>query len=143
MYRKSCFVLRRVSSGPISDTNRGISVLEKMAQKNFIKLCVKNDIKCAKTFKILTVAFGVSAMSNTQVKLWYKRFKEDENIEAVKKIILNNRRITITEFANNVGILFGLCQAIFKDVLGINHAAAKIVSKFLNFEQKLRRIEIA
>ena len=55
----------------------------------------------------------------TQVQLWYNRFKEDredvsddappgrlstltidENIEAVKKMILNNRRITIREVAS-------------------------------------------
>ena len=63
---------------------------------------------------MLTVTFGESTMSRTQVQFWYNRFKEDredvnddacpdrpsisttdENIEAVKKIILNNHRITI------------------------------------------------
>ena len=62
-----------------------------------------------KIFEALTVAFGESTMSRTQVELWYNRFKErredvnddarpgrsststtDENIEAVKKMILNN-----------------------------------------------------
>ena len=65
---------------------------------------------------MLTVAFGQFTMSRTQVQLWYNRFKEtredvnddalpgrtrtfttNENIEAVKKMILNNRRITIKE----------------------------------------------
>ena len=59
---------------------------------------------------MMTVAFGESAMSRTQVQFWYYRFKEDrkdvnndaypgrprtstadESIEAVKKMILNNR----------------------------------------------------
>ena len=52
---------------------------------------------------MLTVAFGESTMSRTQVQLWYNRFKEgrkdvndeptpttDENIELVKKMILDN-----------------------------------------------------
>ena len=62
------------------------------------------------------MAFGESTMSRTQVQLWFNRFKEgredingvahpkrsststtDENIEAVKKIIFDNRRITIRE----------------------------------------------
>ena len=30
-----------------------------------------------------------------------------------KKMILNNHRITIREVADDVGISFGLCQAIF------------------------------
>ena len=81
---------------------------------NCIKFCVKNEIKCARTFEILTVAFGESTISRTQVQLWYNRLKEgreavndnarpglpststaDENIEAVKKIILGNLQITI------------------------------------------------
>ena len=63
---------------------------------------------------MLTATFGGSTMSRTQVKLWYNQFKEgredvnddarpghpstsktDANIEAVKKMILDNRRITI------------------------------------------------
>ena len=67
--------------------------------------------------------FCVSTMSRIQVQLWYNRFKEgrenvngdarpgrpststtDENIEASKKMILNNLRITIRDVANNVNI---------------------------------------
>ena len=63
---------------------------------------------------MLTVTFGESTMSRTQVQLWHKRFQEGqedfndnvrpgrpststagENIEAVKKMILDKRRITI------------------------------------------------
>ena len=59
---------------------------------------------------LTTVAFDKSTMSRTQVQLWYNRFKEgrehvnddishgspsksitDENIEAMRKIILDNR----------------------------------------------------
>ena len=71
---------------------------------------------------------GESTMRRTQVQLWYNRFKEgqdnvnddvrparpntsttDENIEAVKKMILYNRRITIRDVADDVGISFGSC----------------------------------
>ena len=57
----------------------------------------------------------------------------DDNIEVVKKMILDNRRITITEVADDIGIWFGSCQASFTDVLGLKHAAAKIVPRLLNF----------
>ena len=72
---------------------------------------------------MLTVVFGESSMSRTQVQLWYNRFKEgreddnddaspecpntskiDENIEAVKIRTLDDRRITISEAAEDVGI---------------------------------------
>ena len=93
------------------------------------------------TFIMSTVAFGESTIIRKQVQLWYNRFKEgredvndnappgrpgtstsDVNIEAVTKMILANRRITIREVAGDVGISFGSCQAIFTYVLGIKRA---------------------
>ena len=56
-------------------------------------------------------------------------------------MIADNRRIIIREVADNFSISFGLCQAIFTDVLGMKPDAAKIVPKLLNFEQKQRRID--
>ena len=50
----------------------------------------------------------------------------DEDIGAVKKMILDNRRIT-REVPDEVGISFGSCQAIFTDVLSMKRVAAKIV----------------
>ena len=101
------------------------------------------------------MAFGKSTMSRTQVQLWYNRFKEgredvnndarpgrpststtDENIEAVKKMILNNCRITIREVADDVAMSFGSCQEIFMNFLDMKCAAEKIITKILNFEQK-------
>ena len=92
----------------------------------------KNEIQCARTFEILTVAFGESTMNRTQVQLWYNQFKEsrlyvyddvrpgrpstsitDENIEAVKKIILDNHRITIRDIADD-GIVQRHNWAIFR-----------------------------
>ena len=45
---------------------------------------------------------------------------------------LGNRRITIREVADDIGIPFGM-----------KRAAGKIVPKLLNFEQKQRRMDIA
>ena len=47
----------------------------------------------------------------------------------MKKMILNNRRITIREVADDVGLTFGSCQAIFMDVLGMKRTATEIVPK--------------
>ena len=78
---------------------------------------------------MLNIAFGESAMSKTRVYEWYKRFQEgreevedderpgrpststtDENVEKVKEMIMNDRRITIREVANEVGISTSLCM---------------------------------
>ena len=107
---------------------------------------------------MLTVAFGESTMSRTQVQLWYNQFKEGrkevngdacpgrpntsttyENIETAKKMKLDNCRINIREVADNIGISFGSCQAIFSNALGMKCAAVKIVPKLSNFKQKLHR----
>ena len=87
---------------------------------------------------MLTVAFGESTTSRTQVQLWYNRYKKDreyvnddahpscpstltaaENIEAVNTMILDNRRITIRKVVDDVDISFGSCQTIFTDSLGM------------------------
>ena len=86
-------------------------------------------------------------------RVYYNRFKEGreyvnndahpgrpststahENIETVKKMILDKCRITIKKVADNA-ISFGSCQAIFTDILGMKRAAAKIVPKLRNFQQ--------
>ena len=91
------------------------AIRKKWIKETLLCFVPKIEIKCARTFEMLIVAFGESLASRTQVQLWYNRFKEDredvnddarpgrpsmstadENIEAVKKMILHNHRITIS-----------------------------------------------
>ena len=67
----------------------------------------------------------------------------DENIEAVKKMMLDDRRITIREAAYDVDISFGSCQPIFTNALGMKREAAKIFPKLQNVEQKQSSMFIA
>ena len=65
-------------------------------------------------------------MSKTRVYEWYKRFQDgredvedderpgrpststtDENVEKVEEMVMNDRRITIREFADDFGISIG------------------------------------
>ena len=51
------------------------------------------------------------------------------NNEEMNEISLDKRRITIRErVCNDVGISFGLCQAIFTYVLGMQRAAAELLN---------------
>ena len=43
-------------------------------------------------------------------------------------MILDNRRNTIREIADDVSISFGSCEAIFTNVLGMKNVAVKIFS---------------
>ena len=102
---------------------------------------------------MLKVAYGECTVSQKIVYKWYKLFTEgrqkvnddarpgrprtsttNENTEAVKKIVIETRRITIREVAEDVGIPVGSCHAIFSDILGLKRVAAKFVPKLLNFD---------
>lgn len=124
--------------------------VEKMKQRICIKFCFKNGIKYSTVLEMSNIVFGEFSMNKTSVYK-YKRFQEgredvedderpststiDDNIEKIKKMIIDNRRITIREIAD-VGISFGSCQAIFSNVLGMKRVAAKFVPKLLNILTK-------
>ena len=58
----------------------------------------------------------------------------DENFEAMEKMVLNNRQITIREVVDDIDVSFGSFQAMFTDVLDRKRATTKIVPKLLKFE---------
>jgi len=47
----------------------------------------------------------------------------------VEKMVMNDRRITIREVADEVGISIGSCHNIFSNVLGMKRVAAKFIPK--------------
>ncbi|UYV60494.1 hypothetical protein LAZ67_1001322 [Cordylochernes scorpioides] len=137
-------------------------LLKIMDQRTCIKFCVKNEIKCADAFRMLTVAYGEATLDRSNVYRWYKMFSEgredvndeeragrpststtDEKINEVEKMILANRRITVREVAEDLNISIGSCHSIFINDLGMRRVAAKFVPKLLNCDQKQHRMNIA
>ncbi|UYV81744.1 hypothetical protein LAZ67_20002183, partial [Cordylochernes scorpioides] len=133
-----------------------------MDQRTCIKFCVKNEIKCADAFRMLTVAYGEATLDRSNVYRWYKMFSEgredvndeeragrpststtDEKINEVEKMILANRRITVREVAEDLNISIGSCHLIFINDLGMRRVAAKFVPKLLNCDQKQHCMNIA
>ncbi|UYV63726.1 hypothetical protein LAZ67_2005445, partial [Cordylochernes scorpioides] len=136
--------------------------IKKIDQKTSIKFCVKNEIKCADAFRMLTVAYGEATLDRSNVYRWYKMFSEgredvndekragrpstsktDEKINEVGKMILANRRITVREVAEDLNISIVSCHSIFINDLGMRRIAAKFVPKLLNCDQKQHRMNIA
>ncbi|UYV72614.1 hypothetical protein LAZ67_10000060 [Cordylochernes scorpioides] len=146
--------------GDVLDRLRFLPI-KKMDQRTCIKFCVKNEIKCADAFRMLTVAYGEATLDRSNVYRWYKMFSEgredvndeeragrpststtDEKINEVEKMILANRRITVREVAEDLNISIGSCHSIFINDLGMRRVAAKFVPKLLNCDQKQHRMNI-
>lgn len=85
-------------------------------------------------------------------KKWYKLFLKGreyirpgrpststtiENVLTLMKIVLNNRRMPIREFAEVVSLLVGSTYAIFSDVLGMKRVPAKFFSEITKFRPKV------
>ena len=87
-----------------------------------VKFCFKLGKTATETWKMLQQAFGDECMSRTQCFEWYSHFKtqrtsidedsqsgrpststDDVHIDAVLHLILQNRRLTIREIAEDVG----------------------------------------
>ena len=134
---------------------------EFVEQRSCVKFCFKNGISATETFKMLQKAFGEKCMSRASAFDWYKLFKEgrervedeerpgrpstsinDQNINEIKKLVLENRRITIRDLVDTLGISFGSIQAILKDHLNLRRIAARLVPKKLNFMQKEHRVKV-
>jgi hypothetical protein len=58
----------------------------------------------------------------------------DEKIDEVKKMVLDNRRITFREVTEGLDILIDSCHSIFINDLGMRRVTAKFVPKLLNFD---------
>lgn len=133
---------------------------KKIEQRVCLKFCVSNGITATESLKMLQKCFGESTLSRTQVFEWHKAFSEgrevvenlshasrpstsvnDDNMEKVKEIVLENRRVGIREIAEALNISYGSTQHILVNVLGMKRIAfhhdnapshsSLIVTKFL------------
>jgi hypothetical protein len=110
---------------------------------------------------MLKEAFGDNAMSQIKTFLWYKRFKDGrtsvdddersgrpstsktpENIANVHEAILADRRRTIHDVCEIVGLSYGTVQRIPSDDLNMRRIAAKFVPLLLSNYQKEHRVAV-
>ena len=103
---------------------------------------------------MLKEAFGEQALSQARTFEWFRLFKDGresvendkhsgrpstcttpEMIAEVLEVILEDRRQTIHDVCNRVGLSYGSCQHILADELSMRRIAAKFVPRLLKNEQ--------
>jgi len=112
-----------------------------------------------KTLEMLGNCFGSDILKKTAVCEWHERFKSnresveddersdrpptsktDENINKVREMLINNRKLTSRELAEDLNIAYGSIQDIVVNDLDLRRVAAKLIPKELNFMQKRDRV---
>ena len=107
-------------------------------------------------------AFVDESMGITQIKEWYRWFKNGrtsvnsdprsgrpsltttpENIERVRLAIEGDRRLTVRELENDLGIPKTTVWDILNKILGMTRVCAKFIPKLLTTDHKDLRSEIA
>ncbi|PNF36792.1 hypothetical protein B7P43_G11160 [Cryptotermes secundus] len=134
---------------------------EQHEQRYCIKFCQKLGDTQVETIHKIQQAFRDDAMSNSWIKEWYNRLKDgrtsvdseprsgrpstsrNENfIEQVRTLVMEDRRITFRELANEIGVSNGSVHSILTEDLGMRSVSTKFVPKLLTMEQKQRHLEI-
>ena len=107
---------------------------------------------------MLRKAFGNSTMSQKNVYKWYKEGRErvndlersarsststdDQHVNKVKELVLKNRRLTVKDLTDMIGVSEGSVKTILKDHLGLWKVKSRLVPKTLNFLGKSRRVDV-
>jgi len=104
-------------------------------------------------------AFRDQSLSLAQVFQWHARFKSGrtsvdddkhtgrsrkcvtpETVAQIQELVHQDRRRTICDIADEVGIGYGTCQRVLMEELGMHHVAAKFVPRILTCDQKQHRV---
>jgi AraC-like DNA-binding protein len=127
-------------------------------QRVYIKFCQKLGKTATETYEMLQQAFGETALSRYKTSERYSRFKNgrtsidddphtgwpstartNETVDRVNTVLRGNRRLTITEIADELNLSFGTCQAILTQDLGMRRVSAKLVPRVLTQDQTENR----
>ncbi|XP_065282769.1 protein GVQW3-like [Dermacentor albipictus] len=133
---------------------------ERLEQRYCIKFCQTLGDSQVETIRKIQAAFGDDAMSSTQIKKWYNRFKDDRtSVESEPRsgrpstcrndqviaegnaVVMRDRRVTNREIAEEVGISTFSAHSIMTEDLAMKRVAAKFMPKLLMVEQL--RVEVS
>ena len=130
-------------------------------QRYCVKFCQKLGDTQVETIRKIQQAFGNEALSPTQIKQWFKHFKDgcasvesdphsgrpctsqkEEVMDHVCEKVLQDGCLTVQEIVAEVGISTGSVHSILTEDLNLQRVSAKFVPKLLTEQQKELRKEI-
>jgi len=130
--------------------SRYAKMTERLEQRYCVKFCQKLGDSQVETIRKIQRVFGDDGMGITQIKEWYSRFKvcrtsvesdtrsgrpstsrNDELIDQVRTLVMQDRRVTIRQLAEVVGISTGSVHSILTDNLALRRVSAKFVLKLI------------
>ena len=123
-----------------------LTMTERVEQRYCIRFCHKLGDSQSETIHKIQQVFGDDAMGETQIKEWFNRFKngrtsvESEQrsgrpqtarnaavVERVENLVRGDRRLTVREIAEEVGISNDSAHEILRADLNMRRVAAKFV----------------
>ena len=132
----------------------------RLEQRYCTKFCQKLGDSQVETTGNIQRVFGDDAMGITQIKEWYNRYKDgrtsvesyarsgrpstsrnDELIDQVRALVMQDRRVTAQELAEEVGISTDSVHSVLTDDWAMRRVSAKFVPKLLTMEQKQLRLK--
>ncbi|XP_076062446.1 protein GVQW3-like [Oratosquilla oratoria] len=119
-----------------------LTLAEQVDNRICVKFYCKLEYKSTETIRMINKAFQDDSMSETLIKVWYKHFKEgrestisdprsgrssasktSKNVGSVKTAINENRRLTIRELEDDLGIPRTSVSEILTEDVGMARVA--------------------
>ncbi|XP_070394041.1 protein GVQW3-like [Dermacentor albipictus] len=135
---------------------------DRLEQRYFMKFHQKLDDSQVEDIRNIYTTFNGDAMSSTQVKEWYNRFKDgrtsvetepppgrlstcrkDQLIAEVNSVVMRDRRVTIREIAEEVGISIFSAHCTMTEYLAKKKVAPKFVPELFTVKQKQLCVEVS
>jgi len=134
---------------------------QRKEQRVCIKFCASLGKSATETLTVIQQAFGDQSLSRARVFQWHVRFKTGrtsvdddqhtgkptscttaEAVERIQELVRQDRRRTIHDIAEEVGIGHGTYQRILTEEMGMHLVAAKFVPRILTGDQKQQRVNV-
>lgn len=136
--------------------------MEKLAKRGVIQYLFKKGLSGKEIFDDMVNVLGTDAPSYATVKNWVAEFKRgrtsifdeehtgrpksatsEENVDKVLDMVMEDRRLTVHELAQAIGIADGSIHEILTNVLGMRKLLSRWVPHLLTSEQKRTRMKLS